>query len=284
MTAQNLTSVIMVTYHTGAVLDSAIKAVLAQTAEVELILVNNGNPPDVEESLIARFKDDPSVRLMTGHGNVGLVKGFNLGARVASGSHLLFLSPRCLMKPDTVAALLTQAALLKDHWVLGARLLDEKNREQKGSRSGFLSPKSIMIEILGLYKKYPKRRLYLHHDPVPQKTVAVPSISNRFMFMKKEDYVWGKGFDEHYVNHIADMDFCFRFGLTGGHVYFEPRVNVVLAAQGAQKTDPAVAKEELRGLIYYCHENLSDKYFQPLLWAFYGLFWLRAQFKSGFRL
>lgn len=279
MTAQHLTSVIMVTYHTGPVLETAIEAALNQTAEVELVLVNNGNPPEVEAALVERFKDDPAVRLMTGHGNIGLARGYNLGARVATGSHLLFLSPRCLIAPDTVGALQAQAAPVKGLAAFGVNLVDERNREQPGARSGLLSPESLLIEAFHLTKRFASRRLRLHLERMPDKMTPVPAISGRFMFMKKADYVKAKGFDEGYKTDLADMDFCFRFHLNGGHIYFIPRIKAILTSKAQKGTSVAAEQDERRDLIRYLHENYSDKYFQPFLWMFYGLIWLRARLR-----
>ncbi|MCC7260564.1 MAG: hypothetical protein IT567_05990, partial [Alphaproteobacteria bacterium] len=41
------TSVVMVSYHTGPILWLALESVLVQPGLKELILVNNGNPPDI---------------------------------------------------------------------------------------------------------------------------------------------------------------------------------------------------------------------------------------------
>lgn len=281
MTAQNLTSVILVTYHTGPVLDVVLDAVLAQTADIELILINNGNPPEVEARLINRFKDDPCVRLMTGHGNIGLSRGNNLGVRVASGGHVLLLSPRCVLQPDTVALLLAQAATVTPPYLLGARLVDRGGHELPGSRSALLSPSSAAVEALRLYSYFPHHRLRLHEEPVPAKMAPVPAISAAFMFMRKKDYLQAKGFLEAYVNYIADMDFCFRFSLAGGGIYFVPQIKALMAAKDTSSNRAEIEHEKARGLILYFHENFSDKYFQPFLWVLYGVLWLRGQIKAA---
>lgn len=281
MTAQNLTSVILVTYHTGPVLDMVLDAVLAQTANIELILINNGNPPDVEARLIERFKDDPCVRLMTGHGNIGLSRGNNLGARVACGEHLLLLSPRCILPPDAVARLRAEAATVKPPYLLGARLVDRAGREQRGSRRALLSPPSAVIEALRLHRYFPGQRLRLHEEPVPAKMEPVPAISGAFMFLRKKDYLQAKGFVEAYVNYIADMDFCFRFNQTGGCVYFVPQLNVTLVEKEKPLNRAEIENEKIRGLILYFHENFSDKYFQPFLWTLYSFVWLRGKIKAS---
>ncbi|MDD3181227.1 MAG: glycosyltransferase family 2 protein [Alphaproteobacteria bacterium] len=280
MMAPELTSIIMVTYHTGRVLEAAIDAVLDQTAEVELILVNNGNPPELEKRLIEKFRDDPAVRLMTGHGNIGLARGYNLGVRVASGDHVLLVNPRCLLPPTTVAVLIEQAATAQTPYLLGARLVDQMGRNKKGSRCSLLSPASAAIEGLHLAKYFPGRRLYLHQEPLPAKKDLVPAISGSFMFLRTKNYLSVHGFLECYKTYVADMDFCYRFNQWGGHTYFLPQLKVFMADK--EKSAPVVQREEEKVLefIRYFHENHGDKYFQPLLWAIYGVIWLRGKLRA----
>ena len=92
-------TVVMVSYRTGPVLAQAIDAVLApdQTGVGELILVDNGNPPEVASALAHRGDADPRLRLISGHGNVGYARGCNLGAREARGRYLLLLNPDCCL-------------------------------------------------------------------------------------------------------------------------------------------------------------------------------------------
>jgi GT2 family glycosyltransferase len=281
MTAQGLTSVIMVTYHTGNVLSLSIASVLAQTANVELVIVNNGNPPEIEEELIKKFKDDAAVRLMTGHGNIGLYKGYNLGARVARGDYLLFLSPRAVLTSDVVARMIEERRAYRNPALLGARLIDQKGEEVEGSRSELLSPANIVVETLRLGRFFPRRKLRLHRDPPPLRTAAIPCLSSAFMFLAAKDYAAMRGFGEEYVNHAGDADFCFRFRDKGGQIYFAGGLDVLVMDEPVLAPMPEQETERHKDLIRYFHNNYSDKYFQPLLWLLYLFLaastWLRKK-------
>src|SRR3954452_2522222 len=63
-------SIVMVSFYTGPELDEAIDAALAQDIDLELILVDNGNPDEVTADLKARALADPRLNVLTGHGNV----------------------------------------------------------------------------------------------------------------------------------------------------------------------------------------------------------------------
>ena len=54
-----LTSVVMVSYYTGPILFEAIERILNQGVPTELILLDNGNPPDVIEKLKSLASTQP---------------------------------------------------------------------------------------------------------------------------------------------------------------------------------------------------------------------------------
>jgi len=280
MTVQNLTSVVIVTYYTGPILSQVIESVLAQTANIELILVNNGNAPEVEKALILKYRDDPLVRLMTGHGNIGLAAGYNLGARMAAGEHLLFLGHRCRIPPQTITKLYAEETALRKSCVFGARIVDEHGTEVSASRLALLTPETAIVEALRLYAYVPRQRLRLHQDPVPAQTVPVQALSSHFMFMPKKEFVATHGFSELYFDGMEDMDFSCRHLARGGKMAFVPDLVVTLRDSGAVRFDAPRALYQTRGLVRYFHENFGDSFFQPFLWVMYGFIWLRYGVKS----
>jgi hypothetical protein len=256
----------MVSYHTGPVLKRAITAALTSTSPVELILVNNGNPREVEAGLDALAKKEPRLRLLTGHGNIGFAKGSNLGARAAKGDYLLFLNPDSLLPPDAIERLGRQAANLKYPFMLGVRLQDEKGRDQRGCRRALLTPLTAFIEALHLHSLFPKHRLNLHKEPLPKKMVPMPAISGAFMFVSAEDFWRIKGFDEAYFLHVEDMDFCLRFRRAEGEIYFIPDIVVTHIGGTSKVTSAFLEKQKARGFMRYFHENWGHAYPQPVLW------------------
>ncbi len=87
------TSVVIVSYYTGAALQDCVGSVLAQSGLSGLVLVDNGNPPDALAWLRSRAEADPRLRLITGHGNIGFAAGCNLGVAASAGELVLLLNP-----------------------------------------------------------------------------------------------------------------------------------------------------------------------------------------------
>ncbi len=287
MTAPELISIIMVSHQTGPVLEQAIASVLAQQGSFEFILVNNGNPPEIEEDLVERFKDSPNVRLMTGHGDIGLVQGRNLGARVASGDHLLFVEDNCIFPDDVLTFLGLEAQNIEKSFILAACLVDEAGQEKESSRLRLLTPLVAFINKLQLSSFFPAYQTSLTKTPLPTKAIPVPAVGSAFMFCAKRDFVSLKGFNEKYFMDLSVMDFCFNFNNKGGVVYFLPK----LVVRQVEKTGASFAGREgdksAASYRHYFFENFSDVYPQPILWVLSLLYWVRlglrtaAQSRSG---
>ena len=74
-----LCSIVMVSYHTGPVLFVSVKSALQQPHLSQLIVVDNGNPPDVQARLQQLALSEPRLRVLTGQGNIGFSAACNLG-------------------------------------------------------------------------------------------------------------------------------------------------------------------------------------------------------------
>lgn len=279
MLQASLCTVVMVSYHTGPILFAAIDAVLAQTTEVELCLVDNGNPPEIVTKLLRRAGSEPRLRLITGHGNVGFSKACNLGAKAGQGAHLLFLNPDSLLPPDAVGKLMDYALRLSPPFMIGARLLDEDGQDQRGCRRALLSPKTALIEALHLQTLFPKDRLNFNDEPIPAVITRMPAISGAFMFLATEDF-WGvNGFDEGYFLHVEDLDLCFRFRRAGGEIYFAPDIVVTHQGGTSDATSAFIEKNKARGFMRYFRQNFAGQYPKPLFWLLDIAIWTRAGLK-----
>jgi len=285
MTIPNLISVIIVTHQAGEHLYQVIASVLEQESRLELILVNNGNPFDIESKLIEKFKDTPQVRLMTGHGDIGLVKGRNLGARVASGDHLLFLDDHCVLPQGALRLLADEASKRDGPFFAGARLVNEEDVEQLGSRLSLLTPLIALTNLLRLGLFFPAQRLGRHRDEEPLDTEAVPAVSGAVLFCSKGLFEYFNGFDEHYFPALAAMDLCVRYAQEGGDVLFLPSLTVTLLPKKRPRFNAEVEKRHFLAYERYFFYNFGATHTQPALWTlsilYEGMFLLRFIFRRS---
>ncbi len=225
-----LVSVVVVTYFTGRWLNACLASLLDQDIAVELIVVDNGNPPDITSGLLEMAQVNPHVHVLTGHGNVGFAKACNRGARQARGDILLLLNPDCEAPSGALRALMDEGLRYDGLWMVGARLINEDGSEQRGARRDLLTPWSALVEGFKLYHLAPGHpsmvRFNQHQKPLPSETTPIPVISGACMMLPATAYWALGGMDENYFLHVEDVDFCFRFHRNGGTAYFVPHVTI----------------------------------------------------------
>ena len=224
-------SVIMVTWRTGKALFEAIEAVLGANRLHELILVNNGNPPDDEARLRALAEGEPRIRLIEGQGNIGFGKACNLGASQAVGENLLFLNPDAIVRPGALTALCAAAEQAGAPALIGARLVNPDGREQRGGRRGRLTLWSALVSfsglgaLSGLHPIF--RDLHREREPLPDAPAQTPVVSGAAMLIERMHFAQLGGFDEAYLLHVEDIDLCRRVEAAGGEVWFAPDAEVM---------------------------------------------------------
>lgn len=277
----HFTSIVMVSYHTGDILWSAIEHALSQTMPVELIIVDNGNPPDVVTKLSEMAGGEPRLRLVTGQGNVGFGRACNLGAKNAKGDCLLMLNPDCLLPPDAVAGMLRHLGVVTPPALLGTRLVNKDGSDQRGSRRALLTPVTALVEALHLGKLFPRYRLNFNEAVVPDHLAPVPAISGAFMFMSKVDYDLIGGFDEAYFLHVEDLDFCLRFHRAGGGIYFAPDICVTHVGGTSDVSSAFTERCKADGFRLYFKRNFAGQYPRPLFWLLSLAIWLRMKLRGG---
>ena len=224
-------SVIMVVFMTGPALFESIEHVLAEPRVGEFVMIDNGSTPEDAARLRAIAADEPRIKLLAGHGNVGFAQGANMGASAATGRRLLFLNPDAYLQPGCMEAMEGALKLCRRRpCIIGARVLNEDGTEQRGARRGEVTPVTSLLTFTRLAERVPYfRKFEVHHegDPVPGEPMEVSTISGACFFMAREDFAAMGGFDVGYFLHVEDVDLCWRVRERGGSVLFHPGAQVV---------------------------------------------------------
>ena len=264
-------SVVMVSYWTGSVLTAVIESVLAPDQEgvIELVLVDNGNPPEVTAQLARWAAADPRLVLLSGHDNVGFARGCNIGIRRARGRHLLLLNPDCRLAPGAVPSLLAEAESLGDQWMLGCRVLNPDGSDQRGSRRALLTPCTALVEVFRLDRLAPKlfrrHRLNRHESPLPESTSRVPVINGACMMLPAATFHAVGGMDEGYFLHVDDLDLCLRLHRDAIPVYFAPCVEAVHYAGSSRIGPIRIEWHKTRGFLRYFRVHYRGLGWMPLI-------------------
>lgn len=243
-------SVVMVSWRTGPVLPQAIAAVLGAPDIDQLILVDNGNPPEMQQRLRDLAAGQPRMILIQGHGNMGFAKGCNLGVRAAAGEHLLFLNPDTAIEPGAAARMIAAAQGTARPWAVGARLINLDGSEQRGGRRGALTPLSAFAAFSGLHV-FGRRNLHRESEPLPSGPTPTPVVSGAAVMLRADDFAALGGFDDSYFLHVEDIDLCRRVAEAGGTVIFAPQARVMHHGSTSDASALRVEWAKAKGFVRY---------------------------------
>ena len=254
-------SVIMVVFRTGQALFNAIPHVLAEPLVDELVVVDNGSTPQDEIRLRQIAEAERRLRLVQGHGNIGFARGCNLGVRTAKGQHLVILNPDAYLQPGCISSLIEASRHFPSPTVVGARVLNDDGTEQRGGRRGEVTPVTTLLSFSHLSLSLPFFRKYEIHkedEALPDRPIAVPTISGACFHMSREDFNALNGFDERYFLHVEDIDLCWRARRMGGSVVFAPDATVVHLGSTSHKHPVVVEYHKGRGLTRYFRKRADS--------------------------
>lgn len=255
-------SVVMVSYRTGPVLTESLQAALDQEAVDTVVLVDNGNSAEIRRAVDALAAADERLRVVRGHGNVGFARGCNLGAKVATGSHLLLLNPDCILRPGVVRRGLQVLDGDPTAAALTVRIENTDGTEQRGGRRNQMTPWTCLVEQFRLDRLMPNhphfQRLNLNEAEPLTEITPVQCISGAFMMMPRAVYDRVGGMDEDYFLHVEDVDLCMRIQKDGGSILYVPDV-AVTHVKGTSRVSP---------LLVEWHKSVSvtkyfNKHFRP---------------------
>jgi GT2 family glycosyltransferase len=260
---------IIVSFHTGAPLWECLRSVERDSAIGEVVVVNNGNPPEIEHELEKFVRSRDKFRLVGGHGNVGFAKACNQGAKAAHGQHLLFLNPDAVIDPGAVNALIACGEGREAPWLAGGLLLDVFGDEQRGARRGELTLWSAFVSFSGLAAIMPKlggkalaekfADVHWEHSARPSEATPVPVVSGAFMLTPAAHFRRIGGFDEDYFLHVEDIDLCRRIGAAGGEVVFAPDARAKHYGSTSRANRLWIEWQKGRGLDRYFRKFARDK-------------------------
>lgn len=272
---------VIVTYRNGVCLWACLEAALGEPAIGQIVVVDNGNTPEVAAELRQRAAD-PRLTLIEGQGNVGFARACNLGAAAADGDWLIFLNPDLTLRPGAVTAMLQAAEGRRAPCIVGGRLLDVSGREQRGARRALITPWRAAVAFSGLHRILPLSPAFAdphwERQPVPSGPISVGAVSGALLLVRASDYRALGGFDEGYFLHVEDLDLCRRAQEAGGEVVFQPAAEGVHIGCASDAASLFVERCKAQGFARYFKrfartpgERLAAAALTPVLYALFSL-------------
>jgi len=220
-------SVIIVNYNAGALLSSCVASALGQSAEI--IIVDNASADFSTDAIVSSW---PHIKIVKNSSNLGFATACNIGMRVATGSHFLFLNPDCVLAADAVQGMLEATDSAENVGMVGGLLVDKDGTEQGGGRRAVPTPWRSLVRATGLSRfadRWPRLffDFHLHKQPLPAAPIEVEAISGACMLVRRHAMEKVGSWDEAYFLHCEDLDLSMRFRRMDWKVLFVPSARVV---------------------------------------------------------
>jgi len=270
-------SAIIVNFNAGPLLRGCVDSLLACPLAVEVIVVDNASHDGSLESL----PDSPHIRVIRNATNVGFAAACNIGIHASSAPFLLFLNPDCFFEPGAVPALLDGLQSDDRVGMVGGLLVNEDGSEQRGGRRAVPTPWRSFVRAFGLHRfahRWPKLfyDFHLHKQPLPEEPIEVEAISGACMLVKREVMKEVGLWDEGYVLHCEDLDWCIRFRQIGWKILFVPDARISHALGACSRSRRVFVEwHKHKGMVRFYGKFFRHQYPGALMWAVTFGVWLR---------
>lgn len=222
-------SVIILNYNVRYFLEQCVLSVqkAIQNIDAEIIVVDNNSQDDSSEMMKSRF---PEVKFIENFTNVGFPKGNNVGVAEAKGKYICILNPDTVVAEDTFEKIASFLAMTENVGIVGCKLIDGTGNFLPESKRGVPTPWVAFTKIFGLYKIFPKSRLfnqyYAQHLNENQ-TGKVDILVGAFMVMERSLYFEVGGFDENCFMYSDDIDLSYMVLQLGKSNYYFSETSVI---------------------------------------------------------
>ena len=264
-------SVIILNYNVRYFLEICVLSVQNALSEIdgEIIVVDNNSQDGSCEMMKERF---PNVTLIQNNDNIGFPKGNNIGVAQAKGEYICILNPDTVVAENTFVKILTFAKAKNNLGIIGCKLIDGAGKFLPESKRGVPTPWVAFTKIMGLYKLFPKSKLfgkyYAGHLDENQ-TGKVAILVGAFMIMKRELYLDVGGFDENCFMYSDDIDLSYVVSKTGKANYYFHETTVIHYKGESTIKDGTYMKRFQEAMNFFYNKHFSTDGLQSLFFSFF---------------
>lgn len=277
--ARCLLSVVIVNYNAGSYLLDCIRCVMHQCDEI--IVVDNASTDASIRVLEKNFRCHDRLHVIHNERNVGFATACNIGACHASGSHLLFLNPDCMLAPGVATRLIRVLRSDAAVGMVGGLLINPDGTEQGGGRRAIPTPWRSFVRAFGLARlsrRWPAlfSDFHLHKQPLPRHPIEVEAISGACMLVKKSTLDEVGHWDESYFLHCEDLDLCVRLTNAGKKILFVPDARVLHYKGICSRARPVFVEwHKHLGMMRFYRKFFRHQYPKFMMWLVGLGVWLR---------
>ena len=275
-------SICIVTYQARDYLKACLTSLYESTSllRLEVIVVDNGSRDGTASMLAEEF---PKISIIRNETNTGYTRPMNQALRTGSGDFLVQLNPDTHILPGALDRLVECMLSNPKIGICGPKMLNRDRTFQQQCRRGDPRPWAVISYFLGLYKLFPKSKVfggYLLNYLSEDQATAVENVSGSCMLIRRALVEQIGYLDEDLYAYQEDTDFCWRARAAGWLVYFLPQAQIIhYGGQGGSRVEPyrSIIEWHRSYWIYY-RKHLAKDYFFLLNWLYYLLMLVKLVF------
>ncbi len=256
-------SVIILNYNVRYFLEQCVLSVqkAVQNLDAEIIVVDNNSSDDSCAMMKMCF---PNVKLIENMENSGFPRGNNIGVAQAKGEYICILNPDTVVGEDSFEKVLAFAKEQDNLGIVGCKLIDGTGNFLPESKRGVPTPWVAFTKIFGLYKFFPKTRLfnkyYAQHLSMYQ-TGKVDILVGAFMVMQRELYNQIGGFDENCFMYSDDIDLSYMTLKRGKYNYYFHPATVIHYKGESTVRDGQYMKRFREAMQFFYKKHFKKSFF-----------------------
>jgi GT2 family glycosyltransferase len=272
-------SVVIVNYRSwdklAACIDS-LSAIQPLNIDVEIVIVDNQSNDGQFHEFSSRY---PHVQWIENTGNNGFAHGCNTGAQYAKGEYLLFLNPDTEVHENIFNPLVGCLNDLPSFSIVATQKRSETGKAERVAR---FFPRWYTLTGLGkaLHRKLHKQAITERFKP-DHKMVFPDWVSGSVVFIRRQDWLELKGWDERFWMYSEDVDLCKRATKEGGKVALLQNIAVVHNHGGSSRINPITSALTKSEVYISRHVYISQHFAKPTLALVQCVLGIKSWLKTG---
>ncbi|PWB26103.1 glycosyltransferase family 2 protein [Flavobacterium sp. HTF] len=256
-------SVIILNYNVRYFLEQCVLSVQEALSAIdsEIIVIDNNSSDNSCLMMKERF---PNIKLIQNNENFGFPKGNNTGVALARGKYICILNPDTVVAEDTFSKILAFAERQTSLGIIGCKLIDGTGKFLPESKRGVPTPWVSFTKIFGLYKIFPKWKLfnqYYAQHISENETGNVAILVGAFMFMQRDLYIELGGFDEDCFMYADDIDLSYRALLKQKKNYYFHEATVLHYKGESTIKDEKYMKRFQEAMTFFYQKHFRESLF-----------------------
>lgn len=221
-------SFIILSYNKFYLLKKCINSIITFTQNLtyEIIVFDNNSTEGDPANILPK---SDIIKIINSNKNYGWPGGINRAISFSSGEYICIVDNDVQFIENTAYKLLKFSQSLNNICIVGPSLINP-DRSKQESIVAFPNFTNMFGEALLLNRMFRKNKLFNSRYQNYQKIespIQVEMIITACAFFHRSVFNELNGFEDNFFLYAGDVDFCYRYNLLGGKVYYFPDSQVI---------------------------------------------------------